>query len=146
MNQTLKYLIAGRIKDASALIKSRRYPAALYIAGYAIEVALKYKICRSLQFRQGFPETKQELITCHTSINQGNIQPLLIQLGDIRNHDLNKLLFYSGEELKIKNNFFSEWVIVAQWSPENRYKKIRVLQKTAELYFKAARKIIKEIN
>ena len=143
---TLKYLIACRVNDANVLIKNRRFPASVYMAGYAIEIALKYKICRSLQFRQGFPETKQELNTYLTTINQPNVQPLIIQLGDIRNHDLNKLLFYSGEELKIKNNFFTEWTIVAQWTPENRYKKIRVLQKTAEVYFKAVRKIIKEIN
>jgi HEPN domain-containing protein len=145
-NQTLKYLITSRIKDATTLLHHQRYPAAIYMAGYAVEIALKSKICRSLQFNHGFPETKQELNAYLTSINRATPQPLIINLGDIRNHNLHKLLFYSGEETTIKNNFFREWVIVAQWTPEDRYKKMRIFKYNAETFLKSTRKIIKEIS
>jgi hypothetical protein len=145
VHQTLKYLIANRLNDAGALISKRRYPAAVYIAGYAIEIALKYKICRSLHFWQGFPETKQEFGTYLPVLKQSSSSNL-IQLGDIRHHDLVKLLIYTGVEYQIRKKFESEWEIVSQWSPECRYRKVRVLQKTADLYYKAAKKIIKEIT
>jgi HEPN domain-containing protein len=145
VHQTLKYLIANRLKDASVLISRRRYPASVYIAGYAIEIALKYKICRSLHFWQGFPETKQEFSSYLPLLKQNNAGSL-IQLGDIRHHDLDKLLIYTGVEYRIRKNFESEWEIVSHWSPGDRYRKVRILQKTAGLYYKAAKKIIKEIT
>jgi hypothetical protein len=117
LHQTLKYLIANRLKDAGVLISRRRYPASVYIAGYAIEIALKYKICRSLQFWQGFPETKQEFSNYLPVLKQHNAGSL-IQLGNIRHHNLDKLLVYSGVEYEIRKNFESEWEIVTQWSPE----------------------------
>src|SRR5580698_11032149 len=101
--QTLKYLIADRLKDAGVLISRRRYPASVYIAGYAIEIALKYKICRSLQFWQRFPETKQEFSNYLPVLKQHNAGSL-IQLGDIRHHNLDKLLVYSDVEYEIRKN------------------------------------------
>jgi hypothetical protein len=77
VHQTLKHLIANRLKDASVLISRRRYPASVYIAGYAIEIALKYKICRSLHFWQGFPETKQEFSSYLPLLKQNNAGSLM---------------------------------------------------------------------
>jgi hypothetical protein len=144
--QTLKYLIPNKIKDSSALLKSRRFPTSIYIAGYAIEIALKYNICQSLQFRQGFPETKQEFRYYLHSLNQFNAQLPLIHLADIRNHDLNKLLTFSGVESKIKAGYHTEWAILVKWSPENRYRKMRVLENSAKVFHLAAKKILKEIS
>lgn len=59
---TLRELINQKLKDADVLIANRRYPAAIYIAGYALELALKLKVCKIFKFAQGFPEkTKQNL-------------------------------------------------------------------------------------
>jgi len=143
---TLKYLIANKVKDARVLLQNKRCPAAIYIAGYAIELALKNKICSTLRFSQGFPETRQELYNYLALINENNPQPMALNLGDIRNHDLNRLLFYSGIELRIKENYFAEWATVSSWNPECRYKKTRVFCKRATVYLKAVVKIIKEIN
>lgn len=118
----------------------------MYIAGYAIEIALKYNICQFFQFRRGFPETKQELHNYLHAPNQFNAQSSLIHLADIRNHDLSKLLTFSGVETMIKTDYPIEWTVLIKWSPENRYKKIRVLENTAEAFHKAAKKILKEIS
>jgi len=145
-NQTLKYLIANKIKDAEILKRNNRFPASVYIAGYAVEIALKYKVCKALQFDFGFPETTQELSAYRNYINRNYSKPLMIALNDIRTHNLNRLLFYSGIEFKIRNDFFSEWRIVTEWNPENRYRKVRIMSKSADKYLKAVNKIIKEIN
>jgi hypothetical protein len=144
--QTMKYLIANKIKDAEILWENNRFPASVYIAGYAVEIALKYKICKTLQFNLGFPETRQELSGYFTHINNNYSQPLIIDINDIRTHNLNKLLIYSGIELKIQNDFFIDWRIVTGWNPENRYKKLMIFGKSAHTYLKAAIKIIKEVN
>lgn len=141
----LKYLIKNKIKDAEVLFKYGRHPASIYLAGYAIEIALKYKICRALQFNSGFPETRVELATYLQHINRHNPVPLNINLGQIRNHDLPILLFYSGAEPRIRNNFHVEWAIVNNWNPESRYKKTRVLRVKNADYLKAVKKIIKEM-
>ena len=110
-NQTLRYLISNKMIDARTLISNRRFPASVYIAGYAIEIALKYKICQSFRFNRGFPETKDEFNNYLKILNENNLQPLSINLGDIRNHDLGRLLLYSGTELKIKTRLNLEWAI-----------------------------------
>lgn len=143
---TLRYLVKNRIKDAEILFRNKRYPASLYMAGYAVEIALKYKICRTLQFNNGFPETRQELSAYLHYINRNNPSPLQMSLGQIRNHNLPDLLFYSGIELRIKSNFHNEWRIINMWKPENRYKKLRVLKSGNDAYLRAAKRIIKEIN
>ena len=145
-SQVLKYLILNKTKDAQALFKNGRYAASIYLAGYAAEIALKNKICSTLQFNSGFPETRQELSSYLQHINRNNPVVLNISLGDIRNHDLAKLLFYSGAELRIQSNFYKEWNIVKKWNPENRYKKIRVTRLKNMEYLQALKKIIKEIT
>lgn len=92
-DQTLKYLVSNKLRDAKVLMKNGRFSAAIYIAGYAIEIALKLKICQNFQFNQGFPETKQEINNYLVHINKNNPKPLIIHISDVRNHDLNKLHF-----------------------------------------------------
>ncbi len=139
-----KSLITNKIKDSKALKINRRFQSSLYMAGYAVELALKYKICNTLNFNQGFPETKTELSTYLNIIISP--QPFSIKLSDIKNHDLNKLLFYSGVELKIRASYLQEWNVISQWNPEDRYKKVRVIETQAANFIKAATKIIKEIS
>ncbi len=99
-----------------------------------------------MQFSAGFPETKQELVNALAITNAGNPNPFSVTLGQIRNHSLPVLLFYSGAELTVKTNCFFEWGIVNNWNPENRYKKIRITKLNCEKYIKAIKKIIKEIS
>ncbi len=54
----LRELVNQKLKDAEVLTSNRRYSTAFYIAGYALEIALKLKVCRIFKFAQGFPEDK----------------------------------------------------------------------------------------
>ncbi len=142
----LSELIDQRLKDADVLVANKRYATAVYIAGYAVELALKLKICKIFKFAQGFPENKMEF-----GVYQNNVksQPLLAgtitQIKDMRNHDLNKLLFYSGVEVQIKRNFLNEWSSVVSWDPEMRYKIQKILKKEALNNINAIKSLIQKI-
>jgi hypothetical protein len=100
----IRYLAKARFKDAQALLRSRRFEGAIYLCGYAVELALKARICHTLKW-QGFPSTNSEFKPYQS----------------FKTHDLDVLLHLSGIEAKIKTTLFAEWSAVAQWSPESRY-------------------------
>ena len=142
----LRELVDQKLKDADVLIANRRYASAIYIAGYSLELALKLKVCKIFNFVQGFPENKAEFIFYQNSVKS---QPLLAgtitQIKDIRNHDLNKLLFYSGVEYQIRLNFLNEWNLVVGWDPEMRYKSQKVLKREAISNIKAIKTLVQNI-
>ena len=103
----LRKIARARLRDAEILFSSKRYDGAVYLCGYAIEVALKARICRTLRWAD-FPSTGGEF--------HG--------LQSFRTHSLDILLRLSGVESKIKADFLSQWSAVAVWAPETRYKPI----------------------
>jgi hypothetical protein len=141
----LKELVSIRMKDAKALYEKRRYNAAIYIAGYAIEVALKYKICKILVFSHGFTENKVEFQNYHSSRSKKLLRQTVKSLQDIKTHDLSKLLFYSGVEYQIKSRLLNELLLTSAWSPELRYEYIIVRKTEASRTLSAVNAILKEI-
>ena len=47
-HEQLKEIARRRLKDAKILYREKSYTGALYLCGYAIELALKAIICRNL--------------------------------------------------------------------------------------------------
>ena len=43
----LKGVARAKLNDAQHLYRGRRYDSAFYLCGYAVEAALKYRICRT---------------------------------------------------------------------------------------------------
>src|SRR6266705_3045443 len=82
----LKSIARARLNDAKVLLKGRRLDGAVYLCGYAVEMALKARLCRTLKW-SGFPETGAEF--------QG--------LQSIKTHNLEILLRLSGVEGKNQN-------------------------------------------
>lgn len=142
----LRELINLRLRDAEALLEKRRYHSSIYMAGYAIEIALKYKICKMYFFTKGFPETKAEFELYYPSEgSKKNLRQAIKKIQEIRHHDLSKLLFYSGTEVKIKLSLLNEWNLIVNWSPEMRYK-INVVKKAeASTKLNAVKSILKGI-
>ena len=103
----LKSVSKGRLKDAEVLQGAGRFDGAFYMSGYAVEIALKARACRTLKW-EGFPDTASEFKA----------------LQSFKTHNLPVLLKLSGTETKIKSRFISEWSVVLNWSPESRYHKI----------------------
>ena len=125
----LRKIANARLKDAEILFKSRRYDGALYLGGYAIELWLKSRICKTLQWAE-FPSTTKEFRN----------------LSSFKTHDLDILLKLSGVEKKVKSKYLAEWSAVAIWNPEGRYQPIGSVKKEdAKMLIKSAKKLRKII-
>lgn len=103
----LRRIVKARLSDSEVLLKNHRYEGAIYLCGYAVEIGLKIKICKRLNWT-GFPEIRSEFTNYQS----------------FKTHDLDVLLHLSGVESKIKTKFFADWSIIALWDPESRYKTI----------------------
>ena len=142
----LQKLINHRFADAKALYQKKRFHAAVYMSGYAVELALKNKICDLYNFTQGFSENKNEFQSYVRLTSGSSSQTLTIEnFRDIKIHDLNKLLFYSGKEYNVKNAFIREWKSIDNWNPEMRYKIVDTNKATAQKVLSSITTIINAV-
>lgn len=95
-----------RIADAKVLLGARRYQAAYYLVGYAVECALK--ACVAKQIREhDFPD-KQLILDSHT-------------------HSVSQLLRISGLKAQFEariaadKSFEVNWTTVKDWNENTRY-------------------------
>ena len=102
--EDLDNIARARIEDAKALSAVGQFDGATYLCGYAIEVALKARICRTLNWPE-FPATRAEFQAYRS----------------FQTHELDVLLHLSGQEARIKQNQFALWNVVAVWKVELRY-------------------------
>jgi hypothetical protein len=103
----LRKIARARLHDAEVLLYAKQYDGAVYLCGYAVEMALKARICKTLHWA-GYPSTRGEFQDFQS----------------FRTHNFDVLLSLSGVEQHIKTNFLAEWSAVAGWDPEARYKPI----------------------
>lgn len=102
--QDLRTIARTRLNDAEHLLRGRQFDGGVYLCGYAVELALKARICRTLKWH-GFPGT----------------QPEFRGYQSFRTHDLKVLLHLSGREDRVKSALKAEWREVSWWSPDARY-------------------------
>ena len=125
----LDKIAQARLDDAKALLAANRYDGAVYLCGYAMEVALKARICRALNWLD-FPRTG------------GEFQPYK----SFQTHELDVLLRLSGQEDRIKQQHFALWNIVAVWKSESRYNIVGTVQKPdAESMIQATEQVMKAL-
>jgi hypothetical protein len=55
----LRKIVRARLRDAEVLHRARRYQASVCLCGYAIELGLKARACRTLKWI-GFPSESSE--------------------------------------------------------------------------------------
>lgn len=124
--KVLRSIAKGRLKDAKVLLRGKRYEGAIYLCGYAVDLALKARICQTLKWA-GFPSTSAEFNDYKS----------------FKTHDLDVLLHLSGLEAKIKTSLLAEWSAVAQWSPESRYSPLgKVTQTDAKSMVTSAKTLL----
>ena len=58
----LRRIARARLEDATVLRKAKRHDGAVYICGYAVEIALKARVCKTLRW-SGYPSTASEFAT-----------------------------------------------------------------------------------
>jgi len=117
-----------RLFDAETLLNSNRYDGAVYLCGYSIEIALKHKICTTLNW-PGFPSKNNEF---------NNYRSL-------KTHDLDVLLSFTGIEANIKATHLAEWSAVSIWNPEARYSPIGIVGATDAAFMINSAKILIEM-
>ena len=105
-----KQIARTRLKEAKALFDKRLYDGSCYLAGYVVELALKAKICKTLNIDE-YPDS-------------GEISR------SFKTHNLDQLLKLSGLEKKLdkekaKNPVLEvNWSLVTTWSEQLRYNPI----------------------
>lgn len=107
----LQKLAQMRLEDATALLQAGRWSAAYYLAGYAVECALKSCVLRHLH-------------------DTGAIfadADYLKDIGKCRTHDFNLLLKLAGltkahgTEVGTNLTFGAHWTVANDWSETSRY-------------------------
>jgi hypothetical protein len=121
--QDLKDLTRLRLQEAEALFQAACYNGAVYLGGYAVEAALKARICRLLG-AENYPDSGK-------------------YKGVYAVHDLDQLLFLAGLQGKPelqKAPLFESWTLAAPWKPDLRYSPPgTITQKQAAEILKAIR-------
>lgn len=103
----LENLAAIRLGEAQILLSAKCYPGAYYLAGYALECALKACIAKNIKAFD-FPN-KQLALDSYT-------------------HNPAKLLATAGlknalaQQEKVDDDFKENWAVANQWSEESRYR------------------------
>ena len=96
-----------RVQEASVLVQNRKMLGAYYLAGYAVECALKACIAKETK-RHEFPPKKK-------------------YVQDVYTHDLESLLKLAGlnkqldSDMKVNPALGINWGVVKEWGEESRY-------------------------
>ena len=121
--QDLRRIARARLKEAEVLLSAGQYDGAVYLCGYAVEVALKARICRHLKWA-GFPQSSKEF---------DGLQAL-------KTHDFKVLIKFTGMDDKVRQLHFQEWNLLLGWTPEVRYAPIgTATRRDAEVMIESAR-------
>jgi hypothetical protein len=104
----LQKLSAERIEDARALLAAQQWPGAYYVAGYALECALKSCVLYYIERTGIIFEDKKYAEKCWT-------------------HDVEELVRHSGLTVQRGNavgsnpNLAKNWLTAKDWSESSRY-------------------------
>lgn len=121
----LKGIARARLKDSQVLYRNGRYDGAVYLCGYAIEVALKARICRTLKWTDFPPNDSKDY-------------------QNFKVHNLSVLLKFTGIEISIKTKSLSEWSVVEKWRSESRYNPVGTATPTeAQDMIESAKKLLR---
>ncbi len=121
--KTLKRLTQMRLDDARVLYKNRQYAGAYYIAGYAMECALKACIAKTT-LKHDFPDKHRA--------------------SESFTHDLAKLLNLAGLKVQLDQDGAAmpplgrNWAVVKDWNEKKRYDDT-IDQKAARDFLRAIR-------
>lgn len=100
-----------RLVDADYLYLYGRYDGAYYMAGYAIELLLKARVCKTLDIDNFFDDRIMKQIKYPKTF---------------KNHDIDQLLILSGlykkwTQVLSKPKYIKAWSKVGEWNETSRY-------------------------
>jgi len=126
----LKILAKARLDDAITLYKQNRYEGAIYLCGYAVELALKYKICQKLGWHEYLPTKFDNDRTFYT-------------------HKLEDLKFLSGMQNILDDHntqLHVYWTIITSWNEQLRYDIAPQSKNNARASLRASIRLYKELT
>lgn len=128
-------LAKWKLSDWKVLFNENCIDDSVYLCWYWIEIALKHSICKMFKFGEWFPENPGEFET-YSRQQRSNLplKEVIKDIRQIRNHDLNKLLFFSWLEPKIKEQYLEEWEVIIRWNESLRYEVNHTTQEEAEKF------------
>ena len=123
LKSDLKINSKSKLNSSKALLNAKLYNDAIYLAGYSIELALKYKFCEKLGI--DFPEKIDDI--------------------KLKTHNLNSLLYISGE---LNLNSDPDWAMIKSidWNENLRYSLSPISQQTAQNMIKSCENLLIQFN
>jgi hypothetical protein len=118
--QEIKNIALERLQEAAILCDNGKYDGAFYLAGYAIELMLKAKICERFDVDNLFDETSKDISKVRNSVKIHDISSLLVFSG-LRNKLENDKSTNDVLELTINKLFDAQKCL---WSELHRYQTI----------------------
>ncbi len=115
-------LACERLADAKALYGTGRFEGAFYLCGYAVEMGLKYKTCKTLDWDVYYSEGQE--------------------YKSFKTHDVDELLRFSGMEKQKNSLFMAEWLVITKWDPEIRYSSQKQTQEDVKLMIEATESLL----
>ncbi len=113
----IEQLSYNKLSDAVFLLQGGRYDSAYYLAGYAIELLLKARVCKTLGIEDffDFGNTGKKRLKNESTLTK----PYKV-------HDFEQLLILSGiyaefERTLIDPTFKVHWSVVSKWNEDSRY-------------------------
>jgi hypothetical protein len=110
----LDSLADERLADAHALLAAGRFAGAHYMCGYAMEMKLKSRICKTHEWAEYPPQTGDRMAQA------------------LKTHKLAELLLFTGLERTILAGHTDQWSAVVAWDPEQRYRPSAITAEQAQ--------------
>lgn len=114
----IEALAYSKLRDAEILLANERFDSAYYLAGYAVELLLKARVCKTL----GIPDFFD-----FDNLQRQRLKNESVITRPYRVHDYEQLLILSGiytqyqKEIETNELFFSNWSIISDWNENSRY-------------------------
>lgn len=113
----IEQLSRNKFADAVFLLQGERYDSAYYLAGYAIELLLKARVCKTLGIEDFFD---------FGNINKKRLKNEPTLTKPYKVHDFEQLLILSGIypdfERTLRGPVFKgHWSVVSKWNEDSRY-------------------------
>ena len=105
----LQNITHARLKDANVLLTNRRYDGAMYLVGYAVEIALKRRFCQD-KGETSFPSAHTEFEVWRNKHDVWLMTHSLQTLADATTWDC--------------TSSWAEWSVFTKWAETLRYSPI----------------------
>jgi len=137
----LKELAEKRFKDSQVLLNNNRYTGAVYLAGYVMELSLKFNVCKFFTLESGYPEFRKDL-DIYKSVIKNKFLNVSRNVGlkTFKTHNLEDLLMISGKEPEVLELYPYQWAQLTDWSPKIRYLNQNIRKKEAESFLSSVSK------